>query len=82
MRSPSDQAKPRGRWKKKRRKAPSAEALHKPTIFYSRMIKVARLAHDKSLTIRTALVYDGRLSPSVEADRFFDFVIPAEKLFG
>ena len=44
--------------------------------------KVARLAHDKSLSIRTALVYDGRLSPGVGADRFFDFIIPAEKLFG
>ena len=43
--------------------------------------KVSRLAHDKSLSVRTALVYDGRLSPGVEADRFFDFVIPAEKLF-
>ena len=31
---------------------------------------------------RTALVYDGHLSPGVEADRFFDFIIPAEKLFG
>lgn len=45
------------------------------------MIKVARLAHDKTLSIRTALVYDGLLSPGVEADRFFDFIIPAEKLF-
>lgn len=43
--------------------------------------KVARLAHDKSLSVRTALVYDGRLSPRVEADRFFDFVIPADRLF-
>jgi len=43
--------------------------------------KVSCLAHDKSLSVRTALVYDGRLSPGVEADRFFDFVVPAEKLF-
>ena len=43
--------------------------------------KVSRLARDKSLSVRTALVYDGRLSPGVEADRFFDFVVPAEKLF-
>ena len=27
-----------------------------------------------------ALVYDGRLSPRVEADHFFDFVIPANRL--
>jgi AAA+ ATPase superfamily predicted ATPase len=42
--------------------------------------KVSRLAHDKSLSVRTALVYDGRLSPRVEADRFFDFIVPAERL--
>ena len=43
--------------------------------------KVARLVHDKALSVRSALVYDGRLSPRVEADRFFDFVVPAERLF-
>ena len=42
--------------------------------------KVSRLVHEKSLSVRTALVYDGRLSPRVEADRFFDFLIPADKL--
>lgn len=44
--------------------------------------KVKRLAYDKNLSLRTALVYDGRLSPRVEADRFFDFVVPADRLFG
>lgn len=42
--------------------------------------KVSRLAHDRSLSVRTALVYDGRLSPRIEADRFFDFIVPAERL--
>ena len=42
--------------------------------------KVSRLVHEKSLSVRTALVYDGHLSPRVEADRFFDFLIPADKL--
>ena len=42
--------------------------------------KVLRLVHEKSLSVRTALVYDGHLSPRVEADRFFDFLIPADKL--
>ena len=42
--------------------------------------KVSRLSIPKGKSIRTALVYDGRLSPGVEADRFFDFVVPAEKL--
>ena len=44
--------------------------------------KVKCLDYDKTLSVRTALVYDGRLSPHVEADHFFDFVIPADKLFG
>lgn len=44
--------------------------------------KVKRLAYDKNLSVRTALVYDGRLSPRIEADRFFDFVISADRLFG
>ena len=43
--------------------------------------KLKRLAYDRSLSVRTALVYDGRLSPRIEADRFFDFIIPADKLF-
>ena len=43
--------------------------------------KVNRLVHDRSLSVRTALVYDGRLSPRIEADRFFDFIIPADRLF-
>ena len=29
-----------------------------------------------------ALVYDGRLVASVPADRYFDFLLPAEKLLG
>ncbi len=37
---------------------------------------------NRNMSVRTALVYDGRLSPRVEADRFFDFVIPADRLFG
>ena len=41
--------------------------------------KLKRLAYDRSLSVRTALVYDGRLSPRIEADRFFDFIIPADK---
>ena len=44
--------------------------------------KVERLVRDKTLSVRTALVYDGRLSPRVEADRFFDFIVSAERLLG
>ena len=43
--------------------------------------KVRRLRFDKRLSIRTALVYDGQLAASVPADRYFDFIVPADKLF-
>ena len=42
--------------------------------------KVDALKVSKNLSIRTALVYDGNLSPSVETDRYFDFVVPLRKL--
>ena len=43
--------------------------------------KVRRLRHDRRLSIRTALVYDGNLSASVPADRYFDFIVPVDELF-
>ena len=43
--------------------------------------KVRKLKFSDRLSLRTALVYDGRLSPSVAADRYFDFIIPAERFF-
>ncbi len=42
--------------------------------------KVRRLRYDTRLSIRTALVFAGRLVESVPADRYFDFIVPAEKL--
>ena len=42
--------------------------------------KVRRLRVDRRLSIRTALVYDGQLTASVPADRYFDFIVPADKL--
>ncbi len=42
--------------------------------------KVDALEVSKDLSVRTALVYDGNLSPSVEADRYFDFVVDAKSL--
>lgn len=42
--------------------------------------KVARFEVSRELSVRTALVYDGILSPSVEADRYFDFILPFERL--
>lgn len=42
--------------------------------------KVGRLKYDRRLSVRTALVYDGKLAASVPADRYFDFIVPAERL--
>ena len=42
--------------------------------------KVKALVHSSDLSVRTALVYDGELAPSVPADRYFDFIIPAANL--
>ena len=42
--------------------------------------KVANLEVAKSLSVRTALVYDGMLAPSVEADRYFDFILSFDRL--
>ena len=44
--------------------------------------KVDALEVSRDLSVRTALVYDGSLSPSVEADRYFDFVVDAKLLLG
>ena len=43
--------------------------------------KVRKLKFSGNLSLRTALVYEGNLSPSVAADHYFDFLIPAEKFF-
>ena len=42
--------------------------------------KIRKLKYDKSLSVRTALVYDGHLPASIPADRYFDFIVPAEVL--
>jgi AAA+ ATPase superfamily predicted ATPase len=42
--------------------------------------KIRKLRYDKKLSVRTALVYDGHLSASIPADRYFDFIVPAEVL--
>ena len=44
------------------------------------MEKVRRLKVARGVSIRTALVYDGRLSPRIEAEHGFDVVIPADRL--
>ena len=44
--------------------------------------KVVRLGLPRDVSVRTVLVYEGRLSPSVVEDGYFDFAIPAETLPG
>ena len=38
--------------------------------------KIRALALPRDMTVRTVLVYDGNLSPSVEARGYFDALIP------
>ena len=42
--------------------------------------KMKLLAVPSDMSVRTILVYDGHLAPSVQADGFFDFAIPVEEL--
>ena len=44
--------------------------------------KVKALALPRDISVRTALIYDGRLSPRVEAEGFFDSLIPVSDLLG
>lgn len=44
--------------------------------------KVRRFAAPREMSVRTALVYDGRLAPSVEADGYFDSIVPFSRLLG
>ena len=43
--------------------------------------KVRKLKFGSRLSLRTAFVYDGRLSSSVAADHYFDFLIPTDRFF-
>ena len=42
--------------------------------------KIRALALGKDVSVRTALVYAGELSKSVEADGYFDYLVPVESL--
>ena len=44
--------------------------------------KRRRLAVSRGMSTRTALVYDGHLAPSVEAEGYFDAIIPYRQLLG
>lgn len=44
--------------------------------------KIARLPYDGKLSVRPVLVYEGRLSPSVNDENYFTSIISATELFG
>ena len=44
--------------------------------------KVRVINRPEGVSIRTALVYEGHLAPIVEADGYFDAIIPFRRLLG
>lgn len=44
--------------------------------------KVSALKRPKSVSVKTALVYAGHLAPIVEADGYFDAIVPIERILG
>ena len=44
--------------------------------------KCRRLSRPAGVSLKTALVYEGELAPSVEADGYFDAIVPAHRLLG
>jgi uncharacterized protein len=51
-----------------------------PTVIDEVREKVTRLRPGRGLSIRTVLVYQGQIDPKVEAEGYFDFVIPFARL--
>ena len=43
--------------------------------------KIRRLRLPRDISVRAALVYDGELAPEIEEDNYFDFLVPAARLF-
>ena len=44
--------------------------------------KCRRLARPNGVSLKTALVYEGTLAPVVEADGWFDAIVPFRQLLG
>lgn len=44
--------------------------------------KVKRLPRREGMSVKTALVYEGHLAPIVEADGYFDAIVPFRRLLG
>ena len=42
--------------------------------------KLERLKVRRGVSVKTALIYEGHLAPSVEADGFFDAIVPFESV--
>ena len=42
--------------------------------------KVSRIKHRRGISFKTALVYDGGLAPTIEADGYFDAIIDIREL--
>ena len=60
----------------KRKREIGREAIHEMEE------KVSLMPRRKGVSVRTALVYEGHLAPIVEADGYFDAVIPFRRLLG
>ena len=43
--------------------------------------KVKAVGFRSGVSVRTVLVYDGMLAPSIRTEHMLDFVIPADRLF-
>ena len=56
------------------------QAQIKPSVMDEVSEKIRRLKVPARQSVRTALVYDGELSPQIPAERYFDFLVPASKL--
>ena len=44
--------------------------------------KVRRIPRREGMSVKTALVYEGHLAPIVEADGYFDAIVPFRQLLG
>lgn len=44
--------------------------------------KCRRLPRPRDMSLHTALVYEGEIAPSIEADGYFDAIIPFSRLLG
>ena len=44
--------------------------------------KIAALRLPRTVSVRTALVHDGDIAPELAENRYIDFLVPVERLFG